>query len=100
MKILIIGAGVLLAVTASPALANGGGGRGGGGQDANAHGATGSSFENLHRLLQVMRLSGAFWDDRPEFFSAGKHGGWFRGRHWGWFKHHNPHWPHHPPMSP
>ena len=98
MKILIAGAAVLLAASASPALANGGAGRGGGGHYGHAHGAAGSSFGNLAWLMKVSRISGAF--DPPGFSSRGRHDGWFRGRHWGWFKQHNPHWPHHPPVSP
>lgn len=86
MKILIVGAGLLLAATAAPALANGGGASRG----QHAAGNAGQGFGYLDK--QFFRA----WVG----FAHGKHYGWFRGRHWGWFKPHNPHWPHEPPMSP
>lgn len=96
MRILIVGAGLLLAATAAPALANGGAGRGGG-QGGNAGASHG--FGNSSWVIGLIRAT--YGDDWQRGYSRpGKHYGWFHGRHWGWFKPHNPHWPHEPPVSP
>jgi hypothetical protein len=92
MRILIVGAGLLLAATAAPALANGGGGRGGGSAGP-FHG-----FGDPGWMTGLARAT--YGGDWRSHFRPGKHHGWFRGRHWGWFKPHNPHWPHEPPASP
>ncbi len=97
MKVLITGAGALLAAIASPALANGGGGHGGGaGPDVHSDAGSSQSFERLATLLKGLWMS----ENLPAFSSPGKHSGWFQGHHWGWFKQHNPHWPHDNPASP
>lgn len=90
MRILITGAGLLLAVAAAPALANGGGGHGGG----QGHVTASHGFGNLARIIGSGWVS--YRDEWQRYARPGKHHGWFRGRHWGWFKPHNPHWPHHP----
>lgn len=99
MKILIVGAGVLLAATAAPALANGGGAHGGGG-GSSFHGEQSGASQGMGHLKRLFGLLRQGYSDPPGFWSPGKHHGWFRGRHWGWFKPHNPHWPHEPPASP
>jgi hypothetical protein len=96
MRILIVGAGLLLAATAAPALANGGAGRGGG------HGGNAGASHGFGNSAWVTGLVRATYghDWRRGYSRPGNHHGWFHGRHWGWFKPHNPHWPHEPPASP
>ena len=83
MKRLATGAGIVLLLVASPALANGG----------PRHEAPSFGW-NSHRGQAWLRLT-------LIRLSEGHHFGWYKGKHWGWFKPHHPHWPHHDkPTSP
>lgn len=93
MRTLLTGASlVLLASTASPALA-GGGNQGHNGPPGKFSSQLTGNFDRMIR---------GWWGQQGfgPGFSSGRHFGWFHGHHWGWFKPHNPHWPHHPPASP